>query len=84
MIESQPGYLSGAYPPRHRETIDRFSRKYEVPPNLVYAVTRWESYLYPAALSPVGALGLFQFMPTTPSELLLSAAAIPATWVPWE
>nr|VFK61002.1 MAG: Tetratricopeptide repeat-containing protein [Candidatus Kentron sp. TUN] len=64
-IMREPGYLSTAYPIRYRENILEHSRKYNIPPHLAYAVMRHKSYFYPAALSPEGALGLFQLMPET-------------------
>jgi soluble lytic murein transglycosylase len=64
-IMREPDYLAVAYPARFREAILEHSRDHGIPPHLTYAVTRWESYLYHAALSSVGALGLFQIMPAT-------------------
>lgn len=62
-IMDEPGYLVAAYPEKYREAILDSCKKYHIPPHLAYAIMRHESYLYHAALSPVGALGLFQFMP---------------------
>jgi soluble lytic murein transglycosylase-like protein len=65
LIMREPATLAVAYPVRFREAILRNSREHGIPPHLVYAVARWESYLYHAALSSLGALGLFQFIPDT-------------------
>jgi soluble lytic murein transglycosylase len=54
-----------AYPLAFREQIARVSQGAAVPPDLLQALMREESALDPRALSPTGALGLTQVMPST-------------------
>ena len=54
-----------AYPLAFREQIARVSEGAAVPPDLLQALMREESALDPHALSPTGALGLTQVMPST-------------------
>jgi soluble lytic murein transglycosylase-like protein len=59
-----PGYLSSV--------ISEAARTHGVDPRLVAAVARRESALNPAAVSPVGACGLMQLMPSTARFLGIS------------
>ena len=58
-------YLATAYPRVFTEAIARRAEARHVSPTLLYCVMRNESLFNPAALSPRGALGLFQFTPST-------------------
>ncbi len=63
----------GAYPWRF-PLIDRSrvlgqAARYQVEPALVYGLMRAESALQPDALSPAGARGLLQLMPSTASQV---------------
>ena len=49
--------------------IDRYTAEYRVDPNLVRAVIQAESGGDPQALSPQGAAGLMQLMPSTASAM---------------
>ncbi|MBI4640711.1 MAG: transglycosylase SLT domain-containing protein [Candidatus Tectomicrobia bacterium] len=62
-------YLATAYPIVFERSIKQSSTARNVRPALLYGVMRQESLFYPAALSPRGALGLFQFIPATFQEL---------------
>jgi len=64
LMESS-GYLASAYPEVYPEVVQSATRGKAVSPAILYAVMRQESFFYSAALSPAGALGLFQFMPGT-------------------
>lgn len=53
------------YPYPYREVIEKHASQYGVDPLLVAAVIRTESKFRPDAVSPKGALGLMQIMPST-------------------
>jgi soluble lytic murein transglycosylase len=58
-----------AYPLAFREQISRVSQGAAIPPDLLQALMREESALDPRALSPTGAVGLTQLMPSTARAL---------------
>jgi soluble lytic murein transglycosylase len=64
-LQRSPHYLATAYPRLFVEPLTRSAEAYRVRPALLYSVVRNESLFNPAALSPAGALGLFQFVPST-------------------
>ncbi|MFZ3209164.1 MAG: transglycosylase SLT domain-containing protein [Geobacteraceae bacterium] len=57
------------YPLAFREEVERQALKSGIPTGLVYSIIRTESNFYPAALSPAGAIGLMQLMPSTAKAL---------------
>ena len=59
------GWLAAAYPAAFSEQLRQSGARHGVPPALLYAVMKRESWFSLTAHSPAGALGLFQFMPTT-------------------
>lgn len=63
--QRSPHFLATAYPPAYADEIGRSAAEHKVRPELLYAIARMESLFNPAALSPRGALGLFQFTPDT-------------------
>ncbi|HXN55078.1 MAG TPA: transglycosylase SLT domain-containing protein [Myxococcales bacterium] len=54
-----------AYPLAFRDQIAKSAQSAAIPPDLLQALMREESALDPRALSPTGAIGLTQLMPTT-------------------
>ena len=54
-----------AYPCEYAEYVEVYAEAYGVPEGLVYAVIRTESGFDSGAVSPAGAVGLMQLMPTT-------------------
>ncbi len=54
-----------AYPKAYGESVEKFTKKFQVPQELVWGIMRAESTYRRDAISPVGALGLMQVMPFT-------------------
>ena len=53
-------------PPAHiTEVIAREAASHGIPVELALSLCRWESDFNPQAVSPAGAMGLFQLMPAT-------------------
>lgn len=67
------------YPFPHRELIFREARERGLDPWLVAAVIRQESAFSPEAVSPAGAVGLMQVLPTSGSDLAREARLAPFT-----
>ena len=63
------GYLRASYPAAFRDLILEASVDGSVPPELLYGAAYAESRFSSRAISKVGALGLFQFMPGTVESL---------------
>ena len=58
-------FEKSAYPREYAEYVEVYAEAYGVPEGLVYAVIRTESDFDSGAVSPVGAVGLMQLMPST-------------------
>lgn len=58
-------YWEYAYPKAYEEYVNKFSKSFSVKPELVWGIMRAESQYRRDAISPVGALGLMQVMPST-------------------
>ena len=58
-------FEKSAYPREYAEYVEVYAEAYGVPEELVYAVIRTESDFDSGAVSPVGAVGLMQLMPST-------------------
>ena len=58
-------FEKNAYPREYAEYVDHYAEVYGVPETLIYAVIRTESSFDSGAVSPVGAVGLMQLMPST-------------------
>jgi len=64
-----------SYPLAFMEDVTKNAAASEVPESLLYAIMRTESNYFPAALSPVGAVGLMQIMPATAEGMSKGASA---------
>lgn len=54
-----------AYPMAYSEYVQKFSKEFQIPQELIWGIMRAESSFKRDAVSPVGALGLMQVMPYT-------------------
>jgi soluble lytic murein transglycosylase len=54
-----------AYPKAYGEVVDHYASKFEVPPEMVFAIMRAESTFRPSVVSPANAVGLTQVLPST-------------------
>lgn len=54
-----------AYPRAYSEHVEKYTKKFSVPEELVWGIMRAETNYRRDAISPVGALGLMQVMPFT-------------------
>jgi len=69
---------SGGLPNPYQGAIAAASQKYGVPVSLIQAVMEQESGMNPSAVSPAGAMGLMQLMPTTATTYGVSDPFNPA------
>ncbi len=53
------------FPLAHKNYVEQYSKQYDVPEALIYAIIRQESAFRSQVISPVGAHGLMQLMPKT-------------------
>jgi len=63
------------YPLAYSEEVAKNATASQVPESLIYAIMRTESNYAPGALSPVGAVGLMQIMPSTAETISKGASA---------
>jgi hypothetical protein len=56
-------------PPSPRELVERAARRWGLPPEILHSVAEAESGYRQDAVSPKGALGIMQLMPSTSAEL---------------
>lgn len=54
-----------AYPKKHSQFVETYSKQYNLNSNLVYAIIRAESSFNSSSQSKSGAIGLMQIMPNT-------------------
>ncbi len=64
-----PAALRILYPLPHLVLVRAFAAREDVPAALAYAVIRRESAFDPSILSPAGAVGLMQIMPSTAARM---------------
>jgi len=58
-------YQDLLYPQSYREIVNKVSKRFEIEPALIFAIMREESRFDRFAISPAGAIGLMQLMPST-------------------
>ena len=64
-------------PPAFSQTVDRIAAQHELPAALIHSVIKVESNYNPWAVSPKGALGLMQLIPSTARRFGVSDAFDP-------
>ena len=57
--------LNILYPTPYEKKIEKYAQKYKIEKEMIYAIIHQESFFRHAAISPSGARGLMQLMPTT-------------------
>ncbi len=63
IYKSVPAFLrKNIYPKKYSAYVERYSEKYDIDENFIYAVIKTESGFDPDAVSDVGAVGLMQLM----------------------
>lgn len=72
------GFERILFPRRYASLVQSYSSKLGIDPDFVFAVMRQESVFAREAMSPVGAMGLMQLMPST---ALLEVSKLPAHYV---
>ncbi|HID55175.1 TPA: tetratricopeptide repeat protein [Candidatus Poribacteria bacterium] len=65
ILGDSPDVLKLAYPMPYRREIERWAKAFGLDPNFVAAMAYEESRFNPNAVSPAGAIGLMQIMPST-------------------
>jgi len=64
-IEGVRFLWEATFPKAFEAEVKKYTREFSVPPELVWAIMRAESQYRKDAISPVGAMGLMQIMPST-------------------
>jgi soluble lytic murein transglycosylase len=64
-LELGKGLWQSAYPRAYAEFVQKYTKQFDIPFELVWAIMRAESQYKKDVISPVGALGLMQVMPST-------------------
>jgi soluble lytic murein transglycosylase-like protein len=64
-LQKSLGYWQGLYPFPYQDSIVKYASKKQINPLLVLALMRQESRFQSQVISPSGAIGLMQLMPTT-------------------
>lgn len=68
-LESGRNLWEAAYPKAYSKHVDKYTKNFAVPQELVWGIMRAETQYRRDAISPVGALGLMQVMPFTGHKL---------------
>jgi soluble lytic murein transglycosylase len=64
-LQKSLSYWQGLYPFPYRDSIIKYANKKQINPLLLLALMRQESRFQSQVISPSGAIGLMQLMPTT-------------------
>jgi soluble lytic murein transglycosylase-like protein len=64
-LQKSLGYWQGLYPFPYQDSIVKYANKKQINPLLLLALMRQESRFQSQVISPSGAIGLMQLMPTT-------------------
>lgn len=64
-IEQARGIWESTFPKAYAQFVLKYSKQFDIPSELVWAIMRAESQYKKDVISPVGALGLMQVMPST-------------------
>ena len=78
VVRQRPPAEPAAAPAEIAETVDRIARQNQLSPRLVHSVIQAESNYDPNAVSPKGALGLMQLIPSTARRFGVSNVFDPA------
>ena len=62
-LKADPVMWASLYPEAYKEKVFRFAEKRKIDPYLILSIMRAETQYKSDAISPVGAVGLMQFMP---------------------
>jgi len=65
---SIPCFSSSSEPSKYSAIIDKAAVKYGLPSDLIHSIIKAESNFNPRAVSPKGAIGLMQLMPSTAKQ----------------
>ncbi len=68
-LKSDSIFWSSLYPRTYKDDVTQFSDKRKIDSYLVWSIMRAETQYKPDAISPVGAVGLMQFMPYTAEKI---------------
>jgi soluble lytic murein transglycosylase len=67
--KNDPIYWSSVYPETYKKDVTKFSDLRKIDPYLIWSIMRAETQYKADAISPVGAVGLMQFMPYTAQKI---------------
>ncbi len=71
-LAAAPAELETPVPSGLNELVESIAARHDVSPQLIHAVIKAESNYNPSAISPKGALGLMQLMPSTARRFSVS------------
>lgn len=63
MVKADPVMWAALFPEAYKDTVFQYAEKRKIDPYLIWSIMRAETQYKSDAISPVGAVGLMQFMP---------------------